>query len=410
MAAIEQQLIKVSWNDELRLLPAKSFEELIQECSTRFSTPAAVLSLTYKDSDNDTITVTSDNELAAAISLFGQTNTRPKFHLEKKAKVPLATIAPPMIAPEVIFPGKAIMTHPTNMAAHSVFLRRARQLQRPKPKTEEEKKAEEKQKKEQEKKKQQEKRVFELNHTRIVRLRWKESDGTPATSGPGCYFGLVDGKERKLSLNCGKGLKGFWLMRQLQDGDVVLSSLLCPNRFLRMKNGVLEFNTGENGPWSRWLVIDDETGEKVTGNIMETLTNGKKIKLGSKSAKGKFIGLKPAEEDKKREACSSEEGATFTLEAVENLKGVQVVRLCCSALSLVDPKTEEKEKKEQLEQKEKKQQEQKEKKEQMEKKKQEIKELMEKKLQEKKQRIEKKQQQQREKKQKAKEQSGSDSE
>ena len=105
--ASQQQLVKISWQGEMRLIPCNDFQDLVKECSTRFNVPVAALGLSYNDSEGDSITVASDAELAFAFKHFEQQNARPKFVLERKKKQAAPAAPAPTEAPKIpaaIFP------------------------------------------------------------------------------------------------------------------------------------------------------------------------------------------------------------------------------------------------------------------------------------------------------------------
>ena len=151
------------------------------------------------------------------------------------------------------------------------------------------------------------------------------------------------------------------MIRRLDNGDWVLTSVVCPKRFLRMRNtGQVEFNTGEPGPFARWFVVDAETGEKIESveSLVENTTCPRKIKLSSKANAGKFVGKKFVEKKKNEKkdqintetvslnqgqtiATSDLEGLAFTVEKVDAISAKQVVKLCRHGLNIVDPKTED---------------------------------------------------------------------
>jgi len=187
--------------------------------------------------------------------------------------------------------------------------------------------------------------------SKYVRLEIN-NDARKKNGKSGNYLGVS--KCGKLMCHAGKGRHGIWTLNKTTDGDLTLSPLDHPSRYLRMlPSGKVNLNNSKPGKWARWSF----TKEKSDSVSLEGL---KEIQLFSVANPGKVLSIVQVshlsnssypvcsipltqrpylqkKESEKLTACGCEIGAPEVIKCsfpVETIEAIDVLRIQAKQMSL----------------------------------------------------------------------------
>lgn len=247
------RILKIQWNGELRRVRYEvGTSNLHQILSETFGlkNPAKIM-LDYLDAEGDTVTLSTDAELHELLTSFPNIAFRFEAH---RRTPPLANLQQlqKAAAPVKVAEKKKNLNKEKKEKKTQVGEKKEKAAAAPN--------AEKKPKDEKEKAKQLQKKLDKWQK-KIIRLRI--ALGNPEKQVPHKFFGAKT--NGKLVSNACLGIKGLWTLYMTRKGEVLLSSLNAPGRFLCVgPKGNVHLNGGGIGKRARWQLFSKSTGEQLT--------------------------------------------------------------------------------------------------------------------------------------------------
>jgi len=260
------------WQDEIRRLPFNAasgdLQSLKELCASCFGIKnLAGLIFTYEDTEGDTVTLSTIEELREIVESSPVTI---KLNLQRKInKAKAQPAAPQQQQPAISVPVKEA---PQPVAIEVI------QPEQPQP----EKKNLKKEKKQQLKR--------EIVHSKVVRIRWRTVAPETTVTTPegkqkdkGCYVNVSLKGKVKFGA-CNQSPNGLWLMHELSTGDVIFAPLNASNCYLRVfADGRINLTQGGAGPRARWNLVK---AQDQTALPLNALNESEKVQFASRFVPG----------------------------------------------------------------------------------------------------------------------------
>lgn len=262
--------LKIVWQDEIRRLPfnaasgdLQSLKELCASCFVIKN--LAGLIFTYEDSEGDTVTLSTIEELREIVESSPVTI---KLNLQRKINKAKAQQAPQQ---------QPTVSVPVKEAPQPVTIE-VTQPEQPQP----EKKNLKKEKKQQLKR--------EIVHSKVVRIRWRTVAPETSVTTPdekkkdkGCYVNVSLKGKVKFGA-CNQSPNGLWLMHELSSGDVIFAPLNASNCYLRVfADGRINLTQGGAGPRARWNLVK---AQDQTALPLNAINESEKVQFASRFVPG----------------------------------------------------------------------------------------------------------------------------